>query len=214
MNNKIAMESLIKTVKGEKLSSSLLPYDEEAEFIDTLGVLEYINPLEFEQDTFGNNMKVRAKIRYLVALFPYTNLHETTVRIHTILNNSNVELEDLKIILDGRHISNPQTRTREVSFIKLQGIGKGLREGKHFKDIAIDLGVAVDTVKTIETYLGIKKSYELKLIDRAVSAVRDVKSIREFAEQEGLSYGMAVKSIRKAKQVLTELGETYIERTH
>lgn len=211
MDNKGSME-LLKTLAGERMNPSLAPYDEEAEFVKSLNILEYVNPLEFENDTYGSNMRVRSMIRYLICLFPYDSLTVVSKKIHTLLNNKNIQLEDLKIILDARHINNSQERTREVPFIKLQLVGKMLAEGATISSIVNEVGVARETVYSIERYLGIQNAYKMRLVDKAVDAVRDGLSIREFAKKENLSFQIAYKNITKAKSVLEELGETYIER--
>ena len=211
MENKGAME-LLKTIRGVNLHPLLIPYDDEAEFLEALKTLEYIDPKDFNHENYGNNMKVRAQIRYLVCLFPYDTLNDATQKIYRLLNNKNIMLEDLRIIIDGRSIKNPQKRTREIPFYKLQAAGKLLMEGKMTSDIAEELDVARDTITSIENYLGLRESYRLKLIDRAIEAVRNTKSIREFIKEENVSFNTAVRSFRKAKEVLTELGETWIER--
>jgi hypothetical protein len=211
MENKGPME-LLKTLTGERLNPTLAPYDDEAQFINELKILEYIDPLEFEQDNYGSNMQVRSLIRYLVALFPNYTLAETANKIHALLNNKNIEIEDLRIILDGRHINNPQKRTKEVSFTKLQMIGKELREMKQYNAIAKNVGVAYDTVRHIDIYLGIKKSAQMALTGRAVDALRDGLSVRKFAKKENLSLAIAYKHIVQAQKILTELNEPYIER--
>ena len=198
---------LKKLLNGELPNPSTLPYDNEAEFVDSLNALEYVNIEEFDVDIFDNQLRLRSKIRYLSALFPDKNLNELTERIHSLLNNKNLSVEKLRLILSGKKLSDPSQDTHEVRLRIIQGIGKCLNEGMSLRRTAREMGVSFDTVYAIERYTGIHKAYRLRQADRAVYAVRDGLSVRSFAKKENISRTMARTLLNKGRNVLIELGE-------
>jgi hypothetical protein len=198
---------LYKIMNGELPSPSQYNYDDEASFITELPQLEYVNVSDFEQDIYTNQMRMRAKIRYLAALFPEADMNSLTTRIHGLLNNSNLELSKLRLIVNGKKLSNPQQDTNEVRIKIIQGIGKCLKDGMSLKATAREMNVSYDTVEAIERYLGIHKAYRLKQSDRAVDAARDSLSIRAFAIKENISRTLARRLLAQGYTILKELGE-------
>jgi len=199
---------LYKTLAGIYPSTSLLPYDEDAEFIAVLPHLEYLNLTDFDIDTFDNQIKLRSRVRYLAALFPDDNLITLSNKIHGIINNSNLEVDKLRLIIAGKKLSNPSEDTHEIRLRIIQGIGKCLRDGLSMRETAREMSVADDTVKAIETYTGISKAYKSRLMDKAINAVRDGISIRAFAKANNISRTQASNLMSRGHKVLAEIGET------
>jgi transposase-like protein len=209
-NNTTGAVRLYKILTGEYPTPNSLPYDTDAEIRDDLPMLEYVQPYAFNLDDYTNHMKLRSRIRYLAALFPDEGLNSLSHRIHGIINNSNFSVDDIRLILNGRKLNDPSSITREISLPIIQGIGRCLRDGKSIRSTARDMRVSYDTVEGIERYLGIRQAREDKIMDGAISAVRDGLSVRKFAHSAGISKGKAHRLIIKAHSVLTELGEVKV----
>ena len=201
------IDHLKKTLSGEYPNPSTLAFDDEAEFITTLPELEYINALDFDQDIFENQIRMRSKIRYLAALFPKENIIQLTHRIHALINNKNMDTDSLRLILQGKSQADPSRTTHEIRINIIQGIGKCLREGLTLRATAREMQVSLDTVIAIEAYLGIRKAFKLKMVDVAVDAAREDWSVRKLAKTLNCSRTLATKLLNRGNQILTELGE-------
>lgn len=199
---------LKKTLSGEYPNPSTLNYDEEAEFIDTLPELEYVNVMDFDTDILENQSKMRSKIRYLAALFPNEDLVKLTHRIHGLLNNTNLEVDTLRLILAGKKLSDPSQNTQETRIRIIQGIGQCLRQGMTLRATSREMKVSLDTVRNIEEYLGIRKAYQMKMIDKAVDAARIDMPVRSFSKKYNCSRTLAKRLLAKGNEILIELGET------
>lgn len=150
---------------------------------------------------------VRAKIRYLGALFPTQKLYELATTIHSILHNDDVTEGDIRLILDGRKLSDPTEKTREVPLSGIQLAGLMLADGRSLTETANGSGLSVDTVRTIDKFLGISDRYKERLLDAAYDAIREGWTVRKFADTLGISRGHAHRVMVQAKEVLAELGE-------
>jgi hypothetical protein len=128
-------------------------------------------------------------------------------RIHAIINNSNFDVADVRLILQGRKIGNPSQQTQEIPITLIQGVGKCLREGKSIKQTSRDMKVSVDLVEGIEDYLGIRSQYRSKQIDDAVIAAREGVSVRNFAKQLDIPRTTAHRLLVRGTEILKELGE-------
>jgi len=169
--------------------------------------MEYVQPADFAQETMGNHQRLRSRVRYLAALWPEASLNDLTHRIHAVLNNKHFDVDDLRLVLQGRRLNDPSRVTNEVPLTIVQGIGRCLRDGMSLRSTAREMRVSYDTVEAIEKFLGIRAARESKLMDSAVDAVRDGVSIRVFASQAGVSRGKAHRMLTKGQSVLKELGE-------
>jgi transposase-like protein len=197
---------LLNTIAGKLPHPHSLPYDKDAAIAEVLPALEFVNPRHFDIET-DNHQRMRARVRYLAALWPDATLQDLTHRIHGLLNNKNLTVEDLRLILQGRRLNDPSSLTREVSLAIIQAIGKALREGSSMRSIARELRVSYDTVCAVEELLGIRSSREDKLVDAAVDAAREGTSVRVFARTYGVSKSRAHRMLVKGQSVLKELGE-------
>jgi hypothetical protein len=196
---------LLDVVFGRLPHPHNLPYDEDSEVVDELTKLEVLSHNAFSTDE--NHQRVRARIRYLAALWPDATLNDLTHRIHALVNNKQFEVDDIRLILQGRRLNDPSKITNEIPLTIIQGIGKCLREGKSLRTTARENRVSYDTVESIERYLGLRSARESKLIDLAVDAVRDKTSVRNFAKQVNVSRSKAHRLLIKGSDVLKELGE-------
>jgi len=198
---------LLATLNGTTPHPSSLPYDEEAPVVDAVAALEYASPVDFQQLDLENHQHMRARIRYLAALWPEADLQNLALRIHAVMNNPNFPVEDLRIILQGRKLSDPSRFTNEVPVKVIQGIGKCLKEGISLRSTAREMRVSYDTVEAIEKYIGLRSAVRLKQVDAAVEAARDGVSIRVFAGQLGVSRSKAHRLLEQGRNILQELGE-------
>lgn len=201
------LDKLYKTLTGTMPFGASLPYDEEAEFMKVLPKLEYTNVIDFAQDSHSNHQQLRSRIRYLAALFPNANRLELSNRIHGLINNDNLPLEDLRIILDGRKLSDPSKKTREIPVSIIQGIGKCLRDGMTVKATAEAMKVSYDTVEAIEKYIGIRYAFKQRQLDETVILARENISVRKLALHLDVSRSTAHRLLLQANQILKELGE-------
>jgi len=198
---------LLDTISGKAPHPHSLPYDSEAEVQKELPLLEYVQPADFDQDVISNHQRLRSRIRYLAALWPEASLNDLTHRIHGLINNRNFDTDDLRLILQGRRLTDPSRVTNEVPLTIVQGIGRCLRDGMSLRSTAREMRVSYDTVEAIEKFLGIRQAREDRIVDAAVEAARDGLSIRVFAKQVGVSRSKAHRLLAKGQSVLTELGE-------
>jgi len=205
MQNEI--DNLYKTLTGSMPFGANKPYDEEAEFIKVLPKLEYTNAQDFSQDSHSNHQQLRSRIRYLAALFPDKNFRELSFRVHGLINNSNMTLEDIRLILDGRKLSDPSKKTREISVAIIQGIGKCLKDGMSLKATAEAMKVSYDTVEAIENYIGIRSAFKQNQLDDAITLARENISVRKLAKHLNISRSTAHRLLIQANEVLKELGE-------
>lgn len=215
---------LRKIITGQ-LTLNKLPVDlEESELLAVLEELESFDMHVFEKD--GSSVqRMRANVRYLAALWPEATTIELGHRIHSLINNRNIsfsdvmtiirgerlsetaQLQDLRVVLSGGKITNPQEKTNEVPVPIIQGVGRCLREGMSLAETGRVMHVSVDTVRSIENLLGLRAAYEQRLIDSAIDAARDQVSVRVFATQHNISRGKAEVLLKRGRSVLVELGE-------
>ncbi len=203
----IGASRLLDTLKGKTPNPSQYPFDEEAEVVTELSRLEFIDPSTFATDALENHSRVRARIRYLAALWPDANLNDLTHRIHGLVNNKNFDVDDIRTILQGRRLNDTSKITNEIPLPVIQGIGKCLKEGKSLRLTAREMRVSYDTVESIEKYLGVRSAQKMKLVDQAVDAAREGTSIRNFAKQVNVSRSKAHRLLIQGTSVLKELGE-------
>jgi transposase-like protein len=203
----IGASRLLNTLKGKTPNPSQYPFDEEAEVVTELSRLEFIDPSTFATDALENHSRVRARIRYLAALWPDANLNDLTHRIHGLVNNKNFDVDDIRTILQGRRLNDTSKITNEIPLPVIQGIGKCLKEGKSLRLTAREMRVSYDTVESIEKYLGVRSAQKMKLVDQAVDAAREGTSIRNFAKQVNVSRSKAHRLLIQGTSVLKELGE-------
>jgi hypothetical protein len=213
-----------KVVTGE-LALRALPVDlEESELLAVLEELESFDVHVFEK-AGSSIQRMRANLRYLAALWPEATTTELAHRIHGLINNRNLsfsdvmtiirgerlsetaQLQDLRVVLRGGQVTNAQNKTNEVPVPVIQGIGRCLRDGFSLAETSRVMHVSVDTVRAVETLLGLRSRYLQQLVDRAVDAVRDQVSVRSFAAEHNISKGKAEALLRRGRGVLVELGE-------
>lgn len=199
--------NLMATLRGEKPHPHSIPYDEEAPMTDAIAALEYASPVDFQQLDLENHQHMRARIRYLGALWPEADLQNLALRIHGVMNNNNFTVEDLRIILQGRKLSDPSRHTNEVPINVIQGIGKCLKEGLSLRATAREMRVSYDTVEAIEKYIGLRSAVRSKQVDAAVEAAREGQSIRTFASTLDVSRSKAQRLLEEGRVILKELGE-------
>ena len=150
----------------------------------------------------GHSRRTKSRIRYLAALFPSSmSLHELTTRIHYVLDNRHLSISEVRDILRGGG--------GDIALEKVQRIGDSLRNGNSIRATADEVGVAIDTVSAIESFLGIAEQRRLKLVDKACDAVRYGVSTRKFAAENGITKSTAHNLIVRARYVLDEIVETY-----
>jgi uncharacterized protein YerC len=196
------VSSLMKTLLTG--TSDNAPFDNDNEelrsFLDEVAYLTY-QEIGAIGDKLNENptRAVRAKLRYLAALFPTKTLHELADTLYYIIDNKHIQITDVRDILRGT--------AREVPLIKIQQIGAMLREGKSQRFIKAQVGVSMETVQNIEHFIGISEAHRLHLVDIACDAVRESWSVRTYAKVAGIPKSTAHTYMIKARSVLIELGE-------
>lgn len=182
------------------------PYSDDAPIVDALPKLEYANLHEIgDGETVTRSM--RAHIRYMAALWPNLPLAKVAARIHAVINNTNIDIDDIRMILQARSLSDPTRRTQEVPFEKIQLVGSCLGKGMSARSTAITVGLSLETVLNIDHFLGISDARYSTLVSEACDALRDGESVRKFADRVGEPKSTAHRIMIKAKSVLAELGE-------
>lgn len=178
----------------------------DAPVFDTIRELEHAD-LRQVFDSMNDARSARAKVRYIAALFPDKDVPELADIIGGIVGNSNWTDGDLRIVLDGRSLSDPSQPTNEVPIVCIQAVGKTLMDGGTIRDAARLAGISVDTVEQIDELLGIRQAIADRLMDDAIVACREDWTVRRFAEVVGVSRSKAHRLLVDARKVLVELGE-------
>lgn len=160
-------------------------------------------------DVADSSSLVRSRVRYLAAIFPTSDLRRCAEQIHAIIDNRSVTIADVRLILDGRSLADPSRRTHEVPFERVQHVGLLLSRGMSRPAVAKAAGVSIDTVEAIDQYIGFSDAIDQLRIEKAVNAVRDGVSIRKFAATVGVPVTTGHRLIIKARDILTELGESF-----
>lgn len=183
-----------------------LPYDPDAPVAKELRKLGYVE-LRALADSEGTSRSQRAHIRYLAALLPHLPRRQLADALHAVLDNPNLTVGDLRLIVDGRSLADPTKSTAEVPIEGIQSAGRILTQGGTYAAAASGSGLSVDTVVAIDKFLGLTQSYDDRIMDAAVAALREGVSVRAFAEEVGLSKSEAHRRLQAAKAVLIEIGE-------
>lgn len=185
-----------------------VPYDPEAPVVKELERLGYVE-LQSLADSFDGDTtrSSRARLRYLAALLPDLDRRRLADAITGILSNKNLTAGDIRLILDGRSLSDPSQRTREVPIEAVQTIGRMLTRGETHVETARAARVSVNTVEAIDAFLGLTQAYNDRLFDTAINAERDGWSVRELARHSNISKSQAHRLMVRAREVLVEIGE-------
>ena len=182
-------------------------WDEEAQVHDDLATDALC-----ETANIYTAQTIRARIRYLAALFPELPTRDLPRAVHTLLGGDLrvPELQDIRFIMqglstkDGRSLGEPPIE-------KVQMAGGMLSRGETYTDTARATGLSYGMVRDIDIYLGLTKVYEQWLIEQAVYAQQDHLSVRGFADRIGISKSSAHRLLhrayKKATAVREELGE-------
>jgi hypothetical protein len=180
---------------------SFSSFSSDAPFREDLraGVFAYMDLHSEPQDVS------RRKLRYLAALFPDLRVQELAKVLHGVVDNGHLSLQDVRLILDGRALGNPQTRMRETPVETLQSVGRLLMQGHSYSAIGRMLRVSIDTVKRVDHYCGISEARDNALLDSAILAVGESESVRQFASRKGLPVSTAGKIMKKAREVIQEV---------
>ena len=202
-----------------------LPIGDDSELLTILGDLEHTNLREFSQMS-QSVRAVRSNIRYLAALWPDASMKELVDRIFTLLNNKHLLPDDVRnilagialgsqglsqtdinILLQGKRLEDPTRHTHEVPIQVIQTVGRCLSSGMALRATAAAVRCSYDTVARIDALLGLTQAYQDRMMDRAVNAVRDGVSVRNFATMEAISRSQAHRLLVDARKVLIEIGE-------
>lgn len=186
-----------------------LMYASDAPFLNSLEVLATVEPRQFnfEADT---PRSIRSKVRYLAGLFPNVEGYALTDLIHGILGNVHLSVSDIGLILDGFSLNNPAKKTSEVPLDRIQTVGFMLQGGATHAATAQEAGVCLETVAAIDDYLGFSVRHEERLMDLTAMAIREGWSVRFLASEAGISKSSAHRYLRKAREVLREIGEIIV----
>ena len=164
-------------------------------------------PSSWDQDRVGDGGVItpatRTAIRYLAALFPYeSDLMRLADKIHYVLYGGRtfpMGVTDVFLTLRGH--------AHELSIGTIQSVGAGLAAGVKIRQLAPQLGVARSTVADIDRFCGITQARKDRLLDDAITFLREGMSVRAFARHHSLPVSTAGDLYVKAREVLAELGE-------
>lgn len=187
---------------------SEVPYDPEAPVVAELRRLGYVD-LRSIADEFDDTVTKtsRAHLRYLAALLPDLDRRKLSEAIAGIVSNPNLHERDIRLILDGRSLFDPTRRTREVPVEAIQTVGRMLIAGHTIVETARAARVCVNTVEAIDGYLGLTQARADRLMDMAVTAVREGWSVRVLGRAANISKSQAHRLMVQARNVLVEIGE-------
>jgi hypothetical protein len=199
----VALKSLVDFADATSSAVSFSSFSSDAPFREDLraGVFAYMDPNGEPQDV------TRRKLRYLAALFPDLRVQELARVLHGVVDSSHLSLQDVRLILEGRALNNPQIRMRETPVETIQSVGRLLMQGHRHVAVSRMLRVSVDTVKRISYYCGIVEARENALLDAAILAVGDGESVSQFALRKNLPRSTAGRFMQKARAVIAETEE-------
>lgn len=198
----------MNTIVDKIVKHQSLPYDPEAPVVRELKRLGYIDVRSLADAFDGDTSRTsRARLRYLAALLPDLDRRKLSEAITGIISNPNLVEADIRLILDGRSLADPTLRTREVPVESIQTVGRLLSRGVSQAEAARAARVSLNTVEAIDEFLGLTQAYQDKLMDGAVTAVREGWSVRELAKVEEISKSQAHRLMVRAREVLIEIGE-------
>jgi hypothetical protein len=189
-----------------KLTPKKFPFDPDAPVREELQRLGFVDLRTFSSD-YGNVRSERTKVRYLAALLPDLELKPLAEAVAAIISNDDLSVDDVRVILDGYYLNDPSKRTSEVPLQAIQKVGKLLAGGSSLADAAREARVSIDTVESIDAYLGLTQVVEDRLMDLAVTAVREGWSVSKLAASSGMSRSRAHRYLVRARGVLVEIGE-------
>jgi AraC-like DNA-binding protein len=187
-------------------ASYALPFASDAPVRDDLERLGYEDLRLFLLED-GTVRSYRSRIRYLAALLPSMAIPALAEALHAVVDNKSMTVGDVRFILEGRRLDNPQLLTAEVPVTAIQKVGEVLADGGSHLEAARRAGVSVDTVQRIDEYLEISQAVEDRLMDTAIAAARDGWTVSRLAEVSGMSRSRAHRYLVRARSVLAELGE-------
>ena len=169
-------------------------WDEDSpvqEYLDTFALCETAN--------IYTARTIRARIRYLAALFPTMPTVDLPRAIHTLLGGDLrvQELRDIRFIVKGLSIRDGRS-LGEPPIERIQMAGGMLARGETYMSTAAATGLSYNMVRDIDNYLGLTKVYEQWLIEQAVYARNDKVSVRKFAERVGLTKSTAHRLLNRA----------------
>lgn len=195
------MKSLLDFVDAAYSSVSFSSFSSDAPWREDLraGVFAYADLHSEPQDV------TRRKLRYLAALFPDLRVKELAEVLYGAVDNRHLSLQDVRLILDGRSLANPQTRMRETPVETLQSAGRLLMQGHTAAHVSRMLRVSVDTVKRVDRYCGISEARQNALLDAAVAAAGGDESVRQFAARKGIAVSTSGRLMKQAREVLAEI---------
>ncbi len=214
----------VGSMGNKKVSIFELPFDVTGPVMDAIKQLEHTNLREFS--TAGESVRgARSQVRYLAALWPDASVAELTEKIHYVVNNRDLLPEDVRAVLNGVAIGHDELsnqdvglvlrgqalgdssrRTREVPIQVIQMIGKCLREGMTLRSTAEAARCSYDTVEAVDSLLGLRAAFDMKMLKLAFEAARDGVSVRTFAQTHGISRGKAHTLLLQGKDALQQLG--------
>lgn len=183
---------LVALTRTPKVGSMTGLYD-----MDT--VAEWLEPARHVQASLLTHKHTyRSNIRALAAIMPGRTLYDTAVRIHGVLQNPDLSVNDVQDILRG-------TKS-ELPFKTIQAVGDLLVQGEAYQQIGRLLGVDRETVSRIDKALGITTARTCKLINAALIDLDEGRlSVRKFMAKYALTNHEARTVIAMAKSVRAEL---------
>ena len=196
----------LSTYQEHALSAPSLPYASDAPVREDLERLGYIDLRRFESDDVSSRSQ-RCRIRYLAALFPSLDLPQLAEVLHAVIANDGIDLSDMRLILEGRRLSDPSKFTGEIPIDAIQTVGKVLSAGGNRLDAARRARISIDSVEAIDGYLELSQAYEDRLMDLAVTAVRENWTVSQLASVSGMSRSRAHRYMVRSRSVLVEIGE-------
>lgn len=185
-----------------------VPYDSDSPVVSELRRLGYIDLHSLADEFDGDVTRTsRARLRYLAALLPELDRRRLAETLTAIVGNPALLERDVRMILDGRSLGDTSRTTREVPIEAVQTVGRMLARGETHVETARSARVSVNTVEAIDSFLGLTQAYQDRLMDAAVTAVREDWSVRQLGREVNISKSQAHRLMVQARQVLSEIGE-------
>lgn len=125
----------------------------------------------------------RVRVRYMAAAHPHLNINRLAEAVWDDLGRPDIGLSDLRLILRGRSLRDPAKVVESLPVERIQAVGAILAEGGGAAAASRATGVGLDTVRAIDTQLGLRERHRQAVRDAVTELRAQGASTRAISRQ-------------------------------